>query len=94
MPTSNVNLTPELEQFVKSQVSSGQFNNASEVHRAALAKMAQRIEERDAVLGYLRKEINVGLNDLEAGRVKHFDDHAALASHLDSVFDGLVKEVT
>lgn len=94
MPTGNVNLTPELEQFVKSQVSSGQFNNASEVDRAALAKMAQRVEERNAVLEYLRKEIDVGLNDLEAGRVTHFEDHDAFTSFLDDEFNNLVEEVS
>lgn len=94
MPSSNVSLTSELEQFVKAQVSSGQFKSVSEVHRAALAAMARRVEERDAVLDYLRKEIDIGLNDLEAGRTVDFENHAALASHLDGVFDSLVEEVS
>ena len=45
MPTQNVNLTPELDRFVKEAVARGEFNNASEVHRAALAApRAERCE--------------------------------------------------
>jgi len=36
MPTRNVNLTKELDQFVADRVSSGRYENASEVVRAAL----------------------------------------------------------
>ena len=68
MPTQNVNLTPELEVFVREQVENGLFNSASEVHRAALAAMAREEEERQARLQRLRSEINVGIEDLEAGR--------------------------
>lgn len=90
--TSNVNLTPELEQFVKSQVTSGHFNNASEVHRAALSAMAQCRQEREIHLERLRREVNLGLNDLEAGRSSEFDSHDALDAHLNSILDGLGAE--
>ena len=62
MPTQNVNLTPELDRFVKKVVKSGAFNNASEVHRAALLAMAREEEERDLRLRRLRREIQVGLD--------------------------------
>lgn len=94
MPTSNVNLTTELEQFVKTQVSSGQFNNASEVHRAALASMARQKEERALYLERLRNEVDVGLNDIEAGRAIEFESHAAMDAHLDSILSGLDAEVS
>lgn len=68
MPTQNVNLTPELEVFVKSQVASGYFNNASEVHRAALSALARAEEERELRLEALRGEIQFGRNDMETGR--------------------------
>ncbi len=70
MPTQNVNLTIELEGFVKRQVEGGDFNNASEVHRAALAAMARAEGERQLRLKRLRLEIQVGLEDLEAGRYR------------------------
>lgn len=94
MPTSNVNLTTELEQFVKTQVSSGQFNNASEVHRAALAAMAQQREERQILLDRLRHEVDLGLNDLEAGRFTEFASHLALDSHLDSILNRVDAEAS
>jgi antitoxin ParD1/3/4 len=94
MPTSNVNLTPELEQFVKSQVSAGQFNNASEVHRAALAAMAQQREEREIYLDRLRREVDLGLNDLEVGHSSMFTSHQALDSHLDSILDRVEEDIS
>lgn len=68
MPTQNVNLTPELEGFVRSQVEGGFFNNASEVHRAALARMARNEEERQAKLERLKVEAEKGWQEIKAGR--------------------------
>ncbi len=85
MPTQNVNLTPELDSFVKSQVASGYFNNASEVHRAALAAMAREEEERELRLQRLREEIQKGIDDLDAGRytsVTTEEEHRALFKEL------------
>jgi antitoxin ParD1/3/4 len=67
MPTQNVNLTLVLEASVKSQVASVHFNNASEVHRAALAAMARQEEERQLRLDHLRREIQIGIDDVEGG---------------------------
>lgn len=68
MPTQNVNLTPELDSFVKAQVTLGYYNNASEVHRAALSALAKAEEEREVRLGLLRTELAQGIADIEAGR--------------------------
>lgn len=78
MPTQNVNLTDTLDLFVKKQVESGFFNNASEVHRAALATMARQEEERALRLERLRQEISAGDADIEAGRVLEFDSAESL----------------
>ena len=43
--TRNVSLTAELNAFIRSQVASGQYQNASEVVRAAL-RLLQRQEQR------------------------------------------------
>ena len=77
MPTQNVNLTSELDTFVKSQVKSGDFNNASEVHRAALSAMRKNEEERNLRLDRLRSEIQKGISDVENGRatvIENSDD--------------------
>ena len=44
--TRNVNLTAELNAFIRAQVASGQYQNASEVVRTAL-RLLQRQHERD-----------------------------------------------
>ncbi|MBK1883526.1 type II toxin-antitoxin system ParD family antitoxin [Luteolibacter pohnpeiensis] len=80
MPTQNVNLTDTLDRFVKQQVETGLFNNASEVHRAALARMARDEEERCLRLEKLRQDIAAGDADIEAGRMREYRS-------ADSLFD-------
>ncbi len=85
MPTQNVNLTPELNDFVRAQVESGQFNSASEVHRAALSAMSRAEEERKVRLERLRNELRIGLDDLEAGRYRAIaseEEHMHFERHL------------
>lgn len=80
MPTQNVNLTPELDRFVKKAVESGAFNNASEVHRAALIAMAREEEERELRLLRLRREIQLGLDSgtpVEISNLETFTDECA-----------------
>lgn len=72
MPTQNVNLTNELESFVKGQISRGHFKNVSEVHRAALSLLARQ-EERQLRITRLRKEIQLGLDDMEAGLLREYE---------------------
>jgi len=80
MPTQNVNLTPELDRFVKEAVATGQFNSASEVHRAALSAMAREQEERALRLARLRQEIQSGLDSgspVEVGDIDTFLEKCA-----------------
>lgn len=65
----NVSLTPELEQIVSGKVESGLYNSASEVVREGLRLLQQRDQMREMKLDALRKEIQKGIDDLEAGRV-------------------------
>jgi len=74
MPTQNVNLTPKLDRFVKTAVDSGAFNNASEVHRAALSALAREWEERELRLTRLRQEIQAGLDSGLSARIPVIDD--------------------
>jgi putative addiction module CopG family antidote len=69
MPTQNVNLTPELEGFGKSEVATGHFNNASEVHRAALSALKQRTLEKELRMERLKIDVQKGLNNFEDGRM-------------------------
>jgi antitoxin ParD1/3/4 len=60
MPTRNVNLTPELEDFVVANVESGRFENASEVVRAALRSLEREEQLHRAKLDALRAAIDEG----------------------------------
>ena len=61
MPTRNVNLTPELDQFITTRVITGRFANASEVMRTALRIMEQDERENEEKLIALRAAIDKGL---------------------------------
>ena len=60
MPTRNVNLTPELDNFVLDRVESGRFGNASEVVRAALRTMEREERVYETKLAALRTAIDEG----------------------------------
>ena len=59
----NVQLTPELEQLVKSKVETGRYNSPNEVMREALRLM----EERDLAKAELREKIAVAMKSLRQG---------------------------
>jgi antitoxin ParD1/3/4 len=60
MPTRNVNLTKELDRFVASRVTSGRYENASEVVRAALRVLEHNEREEEMKLAVLQKAIDEG----------------------------------
>jgi antitoxin ParD1/3/4 len=67
MPTMNVNLTPALADFVAREVENGDYQNASELVRAAL-RLLRREKERDELkLSWLRYEVGRGLEQANAG---------------------------
>jgi antitoxin ParD1/3/4 len=57
----NVNLTPQLEELVRSKVASGLYSSASEVVREALRLMDEQDRIREAKLEQLRSDIRLGL---------------------------------
>lgn len=59
MPTS-VALSPHFESFVKQQVSSGRFNNVSEVVRAGLRLLEDQEQLKALKLQELRASIDAG----------------------------------
>jgi antitoxin ParD1/3/4 len=60
MPTRNVNLTNELDHFVRAKVDSGRYENASEVVRAALRTLERDEREYEAKLAAMRTAIDEG----------------------------------
>ncbi len=75
----NLSLTSELEALVRRKVASGLYNSASEVVREALRLMAARDVLEAAKLEALRKDIAVGLAELDAGQGTALDIEAVKA---------------
>lgn len=84
MPTRNVVLTDHQADLIERLVSSGRFQNASEVLREGIRLVEQRVAEDQARLEALRSAILVADADVEAGRSRVFKG-AALRKHLASL---------
>ncbi len=69
----NVSLTPALEEMVKNKVASGYYNSSSEVIREALRLLDERDQLKALQLAELRRDINTGIDSLNAGKGKQFD---------------------
>jgi len=63
----NVSLTPELEQFIQSQVESGKYSSADEVIVAGIRLLEERERVYKGRFEELRKEILIGIEQLESG---------------------------
>jgi antitoxin ParD1/3/4 len=63
----NVSLTPELERLIQERVDSGMYHSASEVVREALRLLRDHDEIRQLRLEQLRRDIQVGLDQVERG---------------------------
>lgn len=85
MPTRNVVLTNHQTFVVEKLVSSGRYQNASEVLREGLRLVEQREAEDAHRLEVLRSAVMAGVADIEAGRFKTFDSKESLRTHLKSI---------
>jgi antitoxin ParD1/3/4 len=72
----NVNLTPQLEELVRSKVNSGMYSSASEVVREALRLMDEQDRLRQVKLDDLRREVHKGL---DSGTSEQWDAAAVKA---------------
>lgn len=82
----HVSLTPELEARVKAKVESGLYNNASEVIREALRFMDAHEEwVQEVKIALLRKQVQVGVEQLENGEGSVIDSKDALNSLFNKV---------
>lgn len=68
MPTRNVVLTEHHEEIIDRLVTSGRYQNASEVLREGLRLIEQREAREVAKLEALREAARAGFADLEEGR--------------------------
>jgi antitoxin ParD1/3/4 len=79
----NIYLGKHFEEFIRKQVESGRYANASEVVREAL----RLYEDNEIKLEQLRAKIAEGMASIERGDVIEIDD-------LDAYFDDLIRRVT
>ncbi len=61
MPTTSVNITKQLNDWIARKVSSGDYNNASEVFREGLRLLKARDEKEQLELELLRHKVGVGV---------------------------------
>lgn len=89
MPTRNVVLTDRQAELVERLVKSGRYQNASEVLRDGLRLVERREAEDEAKLRALRAAVQVGIDDMAAGRYRSF----ASPEELDDYILRLTEEV-
>ena len=89
MPTRNVVLTDHQAALVERLVSSGRYQNASEVLRDGIRLLERREAEEQARLQALRQAVQVGIADMEAGRFTLFESPQSIEEH----FAALTEEV-
>ncbi len=87
MPTRNVVLTDHQQIVIEKLVTSGRYQNASEVMREGLRLVERREGEEAAKLEGLRAAARLGVAALERGEFKDFSDGRALVAHLNRLAD-------
>ena len=85
MPTRNVVLTDHQTQFIERLVTSGRYQNASEVLREGLRIVERRESEDEMRLSALCEAARSGVADIEAGAFHRFESADALGQHLAAV---------
>ena len=85
MPTRNVVFTDHQAHLVEKLVSTGRYQNASEVLREGLRMIEDREAQDNARLHALREAARVGMADIDAGRFRSFESPAALNRHLTAI---------
>lgn len=91
MATRNVVLTDHQEELIEGLVSSGRYQNASEVLREGLRLVERRESEDKDRLKNLREAARLGIADIDAGRFRDFHSNEDLRAHLDSLAQRTVR---
>jgi antitoxin ParD1/3/4 len=76
----NVALTPELEEFVQTQVAQGSYTSASEVIQDSLRLLQEHLNQ--STQAHLKAEIQKGVDDIRQGRYTTYTNAQDLANHI------------
>jgi antitoxin ParD1/3/4 len=74
MPTRNISLTTEQDEFIARVVAAGEYQNASEAVRDALRALQQRRSEDALKLKVLRARLSAGVDALDRGDFVELDE--------------------
>jgi antitoxin ParD1/3/4 len=92
MPTRNVVITDKQAEMIDRLVSSGRYQNASEVLREGLRLIESRDADEKARLKAFREAVCVGVADSDAGRVRRFESTGELRSYLTTASNTAIAE--
>jgi antitoxin ParD1/3/4 len=87
MPTRNVVLTEHQAELVERLVSSGRYQNASEVLREGLRLVEHQEAQAKARLRALRDAARVGIAAIEAGQYHTLNSSTELRRHFETLRD-------
>jgi len=90
MPTRKVVLTDRDEMLLEDLVSSGRYLNADEVLHEGLQLIALHNVHPDVKLAALRAAIQEGIDDIEAGRYRVFDNGDELDVYLAKISEAAI----
>lgn len=101
MDQMNISITPKLAGYVRTQVKSGRYNNASEVVRDAIRRMQKEeaatlrlaTPAAEAILsdlnaaevGLIRRKVLAGMQSMEAGRYIECDGEEGIRKLIEGV---------
>lgn len=68
-----ISLNPKVQQWINNKVDSGWYNNSSEIILEGLRLLMKQEEQRQAMIEDLRKEVLIGINQLDMGNFVEFD---------------------
>src|ERR1044071_3645389 len=91
MPTRNVVLTNHQAALVERLVESGRYQNASEVLREGLRLIERREAEDEAKLRGLREAVQVGIDDMEAGRYTTLETPEQIDEHVSRLTNRVLR---
>jgi antitoxin ParD1/3/4 len=92
MPTRNISLIREQDEFVEDLIRTGEYQNASEAVRDAIRTLRHRRQEDALRLKALKVRIEAGVAALERGDFIELDD-AQLDSYLDELAAEEIEDV-
>lgn len=91
MSTRNVVLTDRQQALIEALVTSGRYQNASEVVREGLRLVETREAEAAAKMKALREAADAGIGAIERGEYREFSRMDDLIRHLDDVAEQAIE---